>query len=112
MNQEASAEHREEAYNRQTFIVLRRWVPAGEAQVEIERLVIKVYLVLGAVEVERLQGETCTYFRVKCGTKLGESPAVGCEIPNLDKSILVLEGNDGGVGAATALIVHGRQAGV
>lgn len=71
---------------------------------------VKVYLVLGAVEVEGLQGKSCTHFRVKCGTQLGEHPAPGCEITNFDKSVLVLEGNNGGVGAAAALVVHGCQA--
>ena len=89
-------------------MIIGRWIPAGEAQVEIGRLVIKVYLVLGAVDVEGLQGKSCTHFRVKCGTKLVESPAAGCEVTNLDKSVLVLEGDDGGVGAAAALVVHGR----
>ena len=69
---------------------------------------VKIYLVHRAVAVEGLQGKSCTHFWVKCGTQLGQSPAVGCEVTDLDKSVLVLEGNDGGVRAAAALVVHGR----
>ena len=89
-------------------MILRRWIPAGKAQVESGRLVVKIYLVLRAVEVEGLQGKSCPYFWVKCGIQLGQSPAPGCEVTNLDKSVLVLEGNNGGVGAAATLVVHGR----
>ena len=91
-------------------MVPRRWIPAGEAQVEIGRLVVKIDLVLRAVAVEGLQGKSCTHFGVKCGTQLGKSPAAGCEVTDLDESVLVLEGNDGGVGAAAALVVHRCQA--
>lgn len=69
---------------------------------------VKVDLVRSAAEVEGLQGKSRPHFRVECGAQLRESPAVGCEIANLDESVLVLEGNDGCVGTAAALVVHGR----
>ena len=95
-------------YNGQTSVNIQSWLPAGEAHVEIGCLVVKVDLVGSAAAVERLQGKPRSHLGIKCGTQLGQSPAAGCEITNLDESVLVLEGNDGGVGAAATLVVHGR----
>ena len=41
-------------------------------------------------------------------TQLRQRPATGCEIANLDKSVRVLESDDGGIGTKVALVVQGR----
>ena len=84
------------------------WLPAGEAHVEIGLLMIKVDLGFRAVKVERQQGKPRSHLRIKCGAQLRQSPAFGCQIANLDESILILEGYYGSVGAMAALVVHSR----
>ena len=95
-------------HNGRTTVVEPSRYPAGETHAEIGLLVVKVDLVLRAGDIKRLQRESRPDFRVECGAQLRERPAAGGEVANLDGSVLVLKGDDGGVGAERALVVHGR----
>ena len=69
---------------------------------------LEVDLILQPIEVERLQCKSSPHFRVMCCTQLPQSPAVGLEFANLDKSVLILESDDGSIGTKVALVIHGR----
>ena len=70
---------------------------------------IEIYLVFLVGPIERLEGKAGPSKWVKIWTQLRKGPTVGGGFANLDVPILVLERDDGGVGAKLALIVHGRQ---
>ena len=68
---------------------------------------IEVDLIRQANEVERLQCKSRPYCRVELRAQLCQSPATGCEIANLDESVVILEGDDRGIRTKVALVVHG-----
>ena len=73
---------------------------------------VQVDLVLQTLEIKGLQGKSHSGFRAEGWAQLRQRPAVRGEVANLDESILVLEGDDGRVGAAGTLVVQGCYTGV
>ena len=68
---------------------------------------IEVDLIQPAGAVEGLQRKSGSHHRLETLAQLVQSPATGREIANLDKAVLVLESDDGGISAKRAPVVHG-----
>ena len=89
-------------YSRQTFLF--HSVPGCLNQGEIWFLIKELDPIMLTAVVQRKASSHC---RLESWAQLVQNPAMGREIANLNKAVLVLESDDGVIPAKTAPVVQG-----
>lgn len=67
---------------------------------------VEVYLIFHLSAVEGMQCKSRTQYRIERCVELRKGPALKSVIADCDRAVLMLERNDGIIGAVPTLVIH------